>query len=114
MVIKSSLNHPQSLIIIASLTLNIALWLLILILFPHNNPTAVLHYSVGIGIDFIGSGRQILILPSCGLIIIVGNLILGTSIKNVDRTSAYLIWSIMPVVQIILIAAFTLVYFANN
>jgi len=109
-----SINHPSAVIFLSSLILNALLWTLSLFLFPYNDPSAILHYSVGVGIDFIGEGRQIITLPICGLILIVGNFILGTSIKNIDKTVAYTIWSVTPIIQIILIAAFALVYFANH
>lgn len=106
-------HRPLLLIIALSAVLNIALWLLVFFLFPASD-AAVLHYSIGIGIDFIGSARQVYLLPAIGLIVLFGNTLLGITIKNTDIRSAWLLWSIIPPVQLVLFGSFYLIWWINQ
>jgi hypothetical protein len=108
-----SIHRPLVLTIALSIALNITLWMLVLFLFPASD-AAVLHYSIGIGIDFIGSTRQIYLLPAIGLIVLFGNTLLGITIKNTDIRSAWLLWSIIPPVHIVLLGAFVLIWWINQ
>lgn len=97
----------------ASLFINIVLWLLVLLVFPHNNPTAILHYSIDIGIDFIGASKQIIVLPVTGLIILFGNTALGAALWRTDAKTAWIFWSVIPSIQLILLGSFILIWQAN-
>ncbi|HBE90378.1 MAG TPA: hypothetical protein DDW41_04185 [Candidatus Andersenbacteria bacterium] len=111
--LSDSIRQPLVLIIALSITLNVTLWLLVFLLFPTSD-AAVLHYSIGIGIDFIGSTRQIYLLPAIGLIVLFGNTLLGITIKNTDIRSAWLLWSIIPPVHLILLGSFFLIWWINQ
>jgi hypothetical protein len=108
------LSHPLTAVLLTSLLLNVVLWLLPWMFFPYNDTGAVLHYNVDIGIDFIGQGRQIFLLPLIGLLVAVGNSMLGYVLYHADRRSTWVYWGIIPLVQIILIGAFFLIWQANN
>ncbi len=101
-------------ILLVSLLLNGVLWALVFFLFPRDNPEAVLHYSVDVGIVFIGQGRQSFVLPLTGLLIIVGNAWLGWILYRTDKRSAWVFWGIIPLAQVILALAFFLIWYANE
>ena len=97
-----------------SLVLNAILWALVLNFFPRNNPATVLHYSIDVGIDLIGEGKQIIILPAAGLVILIGNSLLGAVLRRHNPTTAWIVWSAIPILQIILLGSFILVWQANT
>ena len=103
---------PAAIMMAIGAILNIALWLFAIFMFP-SNEAAVLHYSVNIGIDFIGEAQQIILLPLIGLLIFIGNNILGLAIKKTDLSSAWLAWSSATIIQLILLGAFFLIMQAN-
>ena len=107
-------QSPLGIILTISILLNVALWLQTSLMFSHDNPTAILHYSIDVGIDFIGPGKQIIILPLAGLILLVGNTVLGAGLKRADIRSAYILWSAIPVIQLILQGAFILIWQVNQ
>ncbi len=96
-----------------SLILNAVLWLLTWRLFPLHNPAAVLHYNAGSGIDFIGNGEQIKMLPLIGLVLLVVNVSLGRIIRRASLAAAWIFWSSLPFLQIILLAAFVMLWRFN-
>jgi hypothetical protein len=106
------LFHPLALIIVLSVILNIALWLAVTFFVPDTDST-VLHYSIGVGIDLIGSGGQIYLLPLIGLLILIGNTLLGFFLKPTDIRSSWLLWSVVLPVHLILLCSFILIILAN-
>lgn len=85
--------------------LNIVLWLVAWFAFPRATPVAVLHYSPGVGIDFIGEGRQIMVLPLAGLAIVVGNGLLAAALRRASGRASLVLVGAGPVVQLALVAA---------
>lgn len=85
--------------------LNGALWLLGWFAFPIASPVAVLHYSPGVGIDFIGEGRQIMVLPLLGLGILIGNFLLAALVWRSSRRASFVLGGMVPAVQVVLLAA---------
>ena len=96
-----------------SLVLNAILWALVLNFFPRNNPATVLHYSIDVGIDLIGEGKQIIVLPAIGLIALIGNSLLGATLRRRSPVTAWIVWSVIPILQIILLGSFLLIWQAN-
>lgn len=96
-----------------SVLLNGLLWVGALVLFPRTAPAAVLHYSIDVGIDFIGEGKQIIVLPVAGAAILVGNALLGWLLRRTDPSAAYIAWGMVPAAQVLLLAAFALIWRAN-
>lgn len=82
-------------------------------LFPTDSEAAVLHYTVGSGIDFIGSGEQIKALPMIGLALLLINLSLGYMIVRASVLAAWIFWSSLPFIQVILGAAFLILWRHN-
>lgn len=109
-----SKKSPLGIILTISILLNIALWLQASLMFSHDNPAAILHYSIDVGIDFIGQGKQIIVLPLIGFLLLIGNTVLGVGLKRADIRSAYILWSAIPVIQLILQGAFILIWQVNQ
>lgn len=73
--------------------------------FPRDESAAILHYTSQVGIDFVGEGRHIMVLPAMGSLILVLNLLVGRLIMNADTRTPWVLWSATPMVQILLILA---------
>ncbi len=97
-----------------SILLNLAIWIGVWRFFPQTNPSAVLHYSVGTGIDSIGDGSQIKVLPLVGLALLALNLGLGYGVARVAPLAAWIFWVSMPLMQTILLGAFIILWRVNN
>jgi hypothetical protein len=107
------LYNPLSILLVLSVVMNATLWFLAMTSFPHSEPAAVLHYSTEIGIDFIGEGSLITVLPLIGSIILVGNVLVGLLLKRADNRAAWILWSVPLVAQIVLFVAFYLLWRIN-
>lgn len=107
------LRHLHWLIVGMSALLNALLWLVVVVVFPRDTTTAILHYNSLIGIDFVGEGQQIMVLPVAALLIVIVNTVLGIAIYRADERAAWLVWSIMPVVQAIFLASFYFIWQQN-
>lgn len=88
-------------------------WWLALVAFPDNEPVAVLHYSYELGIDFVGQGKQIIALPIIGSILLVFNIFIGWWLYRIDRRAAWVIWVIIPLIEVIINASLWLLWRAN-
>ncbi len=98
---------------IVAVILNIALWILVQFTFPKDVPVAVLHYSVGFGIDVIGEGGQIMTLPILGLILLIANTVIAGIVKRASAVAFWMFWMTSPIIQLILIASYTVIYRIN-
>lgn len=100
-------------LVVFSATLVICLWGISLTLFPRHNPAAILHYSVTIGIDLIGHGVKVMIMPLVGTILLVFNYGLGTVLYRAEPRIAWVVWSVTPFVEIILLISLLLLLRLN-
>jgi hypothetical protein len=116
-IINYLAQSPQRLILSAaigsSVSINILLWLLIIFFFPRDTPTAILHYNLDIGIDFMGEGRQIKALPLAGLALLLGNFTLASMIHKNYSITAWILWLITPLVQLLFLLAFIRIWLVN-
>ena len=86
----------------AALIFNILLWLWLVIFIQPTGESQVLHYNIYFGIDHIGSGLKLYLLPLFGLIIIAINLLFNLA-KGVNKQlSIYAAW-LSVIVQLFLI-----------
>jgi hypothetical protein len=85
-----------------SLVLNLAAWA-IAFLFPRHESAAILHYTSSVGIDFVGEGRHIIVLPAAGALILILNLIVGRLAESADRRVSWMLWITIPIIQGMLI-----------
>ncbi len=92
---------------------NVVLWLMVLLTFPIEAPVSILHYSVGIGIDFIGQGSEIITLPAIGSILLIGNSLLAWPMYRLNSRASWILLSGGFIVQCILLAAYILLWKLN-
>jgi hypothetical protein len=111
---KKGFANIELLVVGLSIGFNFLLWMLTLTLFDRTNPTAVLHYSVDLGIDFVGQGINIITLPIIGSVILVCNTALGFFLRGVERRLAWILWVTIPLVQLILLISFVLLWRVNE
>lgn len=97
-------KHGLALLAISSVALNAVVWA-IAWLFPQHQTAAILHYTSSVGIDFVGEGRHIMVLPAVGGSILLINGVVGRLIKSADLRTAWVLWSAIPIVQLLLIVA---------
>jgi hypothetical protein len=109
------MNFPKAVWILlgGSVGCLLVTWWMALKYFPDNDPAAVLHYSIDLGIDFVGEGKQIVALPQIGTTLLGFNTILGMILYRADRRAAWLLWVTIPVIQVILLGATWLLWRAN-
>lgn len=101
------------LLVAVSALLNGTIWWLTLTVFPVDSGATILHYTIDVGVDFIGEGKQITSLPIMGLAIIVFNTIMGVALLRADQRASWLLWSVMPPIQLTLLLAFYLLHEVN-
>lgn len=97
-----------------SIALNILLWIIVLATFPKSSPNAILHYTAGVGIDFIGNGWQIITLPSIGAFLICVNILLARYIKNTSSIAFWILWMSMPLLQMLLLGTYGILLSFNT
>lgn len=97
-----------------SAALNALLWLSAAALFPKAVPVAILHYSVLGGVDFIGASHQIYILPLIGLLVLIGNIIVGLMVRQISIRSAWVLWASTILIQTVLIISFFILWKLNR
>lgn len=107
-------RSPEKAVLLGSFLLNILLWILVLIAFPKSSPNAILHYTAGIGIDFIGQGWQIITIPSIGALLIAVNVILARYLQRVSTIAFWILWVSMPLLQLLLIATYGILLTLNR
>jgi len=101
-------------IIVGSILLNVGSWVAALLLFPADDPTTVLHYSINVGVDFIGEGAEIVSLPSIGSMVLVLNVIVGLAVMRANPRASWVLWGVLPLIQLILLLAFILLWRINT
>lgn len=98
----------------SSVALNVLLWIIVLATFPKDSPTAILHYTAGIGVDFIGDGWQIVTLPGIGTLLLIVNTILARSIEKTDKLAFWILWGSVPVLECVLLATYGILLTLNT
>lgn len=113
-MVSKILLQPLVIVLAVSILFNAAAWLVAMIVFPEPSPAAILHYTVPLGVDFIGESRQIYVLPAVGLVVLVGNTILGWLIRRPSVRAAWVLWAALPGIQLILLAAVVMLWQFNR
>lgn len=114
MNLKDYSRSPEQRIFLLSAALDILLWIIVLVTFPKSSPNAILHYSAGIGIDFIGAGWQIIVLPSIGALLIAVNVVLARYIKRASESAFWILWVSIPFLQVLLLATYGILLRLNS
>lgn len=94
--------------------LNAILWALIFLTFPKDAPAAVLHYSVGVGVDFIGEGQQIIVLPLGGLILLMLNGLAAYVIRRASWAATWIVLGTTVLLQVLLLIAYLYILRLNT
>ncbi len=97
-----------------SVACNALLWIIVLATFPKDSPTAILHYTAGIGVDFIGEGWQIITLPGIGTLLLIVNTILARSIEKTSLLAFWILWGSIPVLECVLLATYGILLTLNT
>lgn len=107
-------TRPLLGIVLVSALINAGVWVAALQLFPRQSAAVVLHYNVEAGIDFVGQGTHITVLPLAGSILLILNLVVGLAATTADRRVAWILWSVIPLLQLVIAAAFYFIWQINS
>lgn len=99
-------------VFVASFVLNILIWIIVLATFPKDSPTAILHYTAGIGVDFIGEGWQIITLPAVATLLLVVNSVLARLVEH--RLAFWMLWGSVPLLECMLLATYGILLTLNT
>lgn len=97
----------------AGILINSVVWLIAVPFSAQHPETTVLHYNIDVGVDLVGESKQIITLPITGGVILLVNSILGILLYRADKRTAWILWSIIPLAQIILVGAVALLWRIN-
>ncbi len=114
MPLKTYLKDPMVLCLVAGIVINAGAWLVAIYLFPTQRSAAILHYNTTVGIDFIGAGSQITVIPLIGSALILANILLAFLLKRVSKQASALFWAPLPLIQVILLGALVLILRLNT
>ena len=107
-------SRAERVVFFASLALNSLLWVAVLVLFPKSSPTTILHYTAGVGIDFVGEGWQIVTLPAMGTLLIIVNVVLARLVLSASSYAFWVLWLAMPMLQVLLIVTYGILFGLNT
>ena len=94
------------LLVLGAAAVVIGLWIGVWLGFPKDTPAAILHYSVGVGIDFIGEGSQIWALPLLATGFLIVNTSLAALIRRSSLSAYWILIGILPLVVLLLALAY--------
>jgi len=106
-------NKIPAIIAAGSCALALVFWGVVWWTFPRSTPAAVLHYSSGMGVDYIGEGNRILVLPGAATALVVTNLLLWQIIKRASKKAAWIFIGIVPILVVLLLTAYILLWQLN-
>lgn len=93
-------------LIVLSLVINIANWMILLIFVKPVDFSVILHYNVYFGVDVVGDWRKIFLLPALGLFFFLMNFSLSVYFyKQEEKIAAHLLMLVSVLIQINLIIA---------
>ncbi len=92
-----------------ALLLNIFLWLWLLLFIKPTGESQVLHYNIYFGIDQLGTGFKLYLMPLFGLVIIAANLLLTMSKLAGRRLALYASWVSVSIQVLLIISLLFLV-----
>ena len=90
---------------LASLLLNIILWLTFASKYALSAEKIPLHFNIIYGIDFLGGARKIYQIPAAGLVVLLANAILGKLLFFREKLFAYFLGFAAVLVQTIIFFA---------
>lgn len=107
-------NHIIDWLLILSFVSNLANWILLKIFVKPVDHSIILHYNVYFGVDETGNWKNVWILPSIGLFLLIINLSLSLYFyRNEERIAGYLLLMATLMVQLSLVVAAVSVILIN-
>lgn len=82
--------------------------------FPKHDESAILHYTAGVGIDFIGNGWQIVVLPSIGAMVLLLNGVLAYMVRTISPLASWIFWASIPMMQVLLVGTYLILLKLNS
>lgn len=107
------LHKPNLLFVGFSILVNILTWLSIIFQIRPQDEPIFLHYNILFGVDYIGDGWQIFLLPVMGLIIVLVNFVIGWSLFSRDKFVSLILGVATLLCQIFLFVASAILIFLN-
>lgn len=101
-------------VVTISILLNAITWGIVVYVFPDDRVAAILHYNTSVGIDFIGEGNQIKVIPWIGTALLAGNIMLALFLRTSSRRAAAMFWVILPIIEAVLLVAVVLILRLNQ
>ncbi|MEA3273274.1 MAG: hypothetical protein U9Q72_01610 [Patescibacteria group bacterium] len=77
-------NRANRFFVVLGIVFNLVAWLLVSVKLMSFPEPIILHYNAYFGIDLVGSGKEALLLPIAGLIVLILNYSLGVIFKGKD------------------------------
>lgn len=111
--IKKYIQNPLIICVASAILIDAISWLVAIYFFPTQRSAAILHYNTSVGIDFIGVGSQITVIPIIGAALILANILLAFLLKRVSQQAAAMFWASLPLIQIILLGSLLLILRLN-
>ncbi len=106
-------NSYTKIAFVINITVNISIWVWLLIYIRPQEDPIFLHYNVLFGVDFIGAWWKMLFLPLSGIFIILTNLLLGWLLFSYDKFISHLLNTISVLLQLFILVASILLVFIN-
>jgi hypothetical protein len=102
-------------ITIASLTINLANWIMLWIFIKPVDYSIILHYNVYFGVDMTGSWKSVFFLPGVGLLLFLVNFFLAFYFyRRLERIACHILLMAGLMAQLSLIIANISVILINN
>lgn len=112
-MLRSLSKFPWQSLLALGAVLNVFSWGTAAWLFPRQEENVILHFSEGIGVDFVGEGAKIFALPTLGLIVLVLNAVLAFVLKKSEPALQWLLLFVIPLAQLIILASLIFLWRQN-
>ena len=93
--------------------LNLFSWVWLMVQIPDMGGQMFLHYNVLFGVDYIGEGWRMFLVPLLGLVIFIINMLASWILYRRDVFMSYILVGVTALCQIFVVIATVLVVFLN-
>lgn len=106
-------NRTVSRVNTLSFTLNLIIWIYLLLERIPGGMPMILHYNLFVGVDVVGEYDRLFLLPAVGLLLFATNTILGHYFYRIERLATYLLALNTLIIQVFLLLASYLIIRVN-
>jgi len=93
-------------LIVGNISINIAIWVLLMIFIKPIDAPIILHYNVYFGVDIIGNWKQVFFLPGIGIFIITSNILFAKHFFDLkERIASHILMISSLMAQLCLLIA---------